>query len=130
VFLCSSIQYKLQKPPVLQFLHSSRTTVNSAQTKPYRCPVPNSHHPNCKVLLSKTVLTIHSVLQNVSTRSGTHPACHSNSNEVSLLGIKQPENKLTSHFLLVSRIRMYGAIPLLLLCACMECTGTTFLLSQ
>ena len=115
--------------PVLQFLHTSRTTVTSAQTEPYRCPVPNSHHPNCKVLLSKTGITIKSLLQNVLTRSGTLPASHSNSNAVSLLGLKEMGNKLTSHFLLVSRLGMSGAILLLLLGASVECTGTTFFIS-
>jgi len=126
---CSSIQYKLQNSPVLQFLHKSRTTVTGAQTKPYRCPVPNSYHPYCEVLLSKTVPAIKALLQNVLTRSRSHPASHSNSNEVSLIGIKQPRIKLTGHLLLVPRISTSGAIPLLLLGASMECTETTFLIS-
>jgi hypothetical protein len=128
VLLCPSIQYKLQAHPVLQILHSSRTTVISAQTKPYRFPIPNSQHPKCKVLLSKTVLIIQAPL--VLTRSGTHPPSHSNSNEVSLLGIKQQGNKLTSHLLPGPWIRKNGAIPRLPLRASMECTGTTFFLSQ
>jgi hypothetical protein len=70
-----------------------------------------------------------SLLQNVQTSSGAHPASSSIATGVLSLGVKQLGFE-ADHLHLMPRLRMRGAIPPLLINVFMVCTGTTLPLAS